>query len=422
MGKRERKLKVLQLGKQYFPHIGGIEKTMQQFAEGIHGEMESFVLTSQGRAPAHSEMIGGVPVYYAKSYGIAASMPVSPDLVFYLRRHAREYDIIQLHMPFPLGDLACLLSGFKGKLVLYWHSDIVRQKKALLFYKPLMEWTLKRADAIAIATQGNIDGSPYVKPYEKKCVLIPFGLRRECEEASDRYWEARTAKGASEQKEDPAIALSRHPCGSSAELPLGDIDDGRGRPSGSFRLLFVGRLVYYKGCEVLAEAMELLKKTHPGEADGILLRVAGDGILKDSWQTRTEAAGLSNQVSFLGVLSDADLEKEYAACDVLVFPSVANSEAFGLVQLEAMAFGKPIINTNLRTGVPCVSLDGQTGLTVRPGDAKALADAIWWMKEHREERMEMGACARERVKAEFTQEKMLKRLMALYHKLYDQKI
>lgn len=378
---KERKLRVLQLGKQYYPHIGGIEVTMQQIAEGIQGEVDSFVLVSQERGPARKEVINGVPVYFAKSWGIIASMPVSWDLIRYLRRHRDDYDIIHLHMPFPLGDLACLLSGFKGKLVLYWHSDIIRQKKAMLFYRPLMQWTLRRADVIAIATQGNIDGSPYVKPFERKCVKIPFGLRKEWEEKSDQYWAGVTEKQGKQ----------------------------------GIKLLFIGRFVYYKGCEILIEAMELLKANN--RLAGIELCLVGTGVLEEELKNRVDQAGLEGCITFAGKVSDEVLEEKIRECDVLVFPSVANSEAFGLVQLEVMAFGKPVINTSLPTGVPWVSLDRKTGLTVPPGDAAALENAIFWMKEHPGERLEMGIRARERVKKEFNQKKLLKKMIWLYRKL-----
>lgn len=379
-----KKLKVLQLGKQYYPHIGGIEATMQQIAEGIQGQVDSYVLASQEKGNGYAKVINGVPVYYAKSHGVIASLPISFDLVWYLCKHANEYDVIHLHMPFPLGDLACLLSGFKGKIVLYWHSDIVRQKKAMIFYKPLMKWMLKRADAITIATQGNIDGSPYVKPYENKCVLIPFGLRKEWEEKSDIYWA---------QKE--------------TESPKKDLN-----------LLFIGRLVYYKGCDILVSAFAKLKKELPEEKLArIQLRIIGTGVLEDQLKQMVKTEKLENQIHFLGRISDAEMEDEIKNSDVFVFPSVANSEAFGLVQLETMAYGKPVINTSLPTGVPWVSLHEQTGLTVSPNDISALKNAILWMLDNPDERYVMGERARKRVKEEFSQKQMIEKLVDLYEEL-----
>ncbi len=371
------KIKVLQLGKQYYPHLGGIEKTMQQIAEGIQNQVDSFVLATQDRGEAYYAVINGIPVYYARSLGIIASMPISFDLITYLKRHASEYDIIHLHMPFPLGDLACLLSGFKGKLVIYWHSDIVRQKKMMLFYRPLMNWALKRADAIAIATQGNINGSPYIKRFEEKCVLIPFGLRKEWEEKSDRYWLSRL-----EHKDN----LNRE-----------------------LHLLFIGRLVYYKGCDILIDAMAELKELP------IYLTIIGSGVLEEELIMRTEQLGLRAKINFKGRLSDDEMEKEIRNCDVFVFPSVANSEAFGLVQLEVMAYGKPVINTSLPTGVPWVSLNGVSGLTVPPLNSLVLADAIRWMWENPVERERMGKQARERVKNEFNHDKMIDQILKLYN-------
>ncbi len=394
-----RKLRVLQLGKQYYPHIGGIEVTMQQIAEGIQGEVDSFVLAAQERGGARKEIINNVPVYYAKSWGIIASMPISVDLISYLRKHRDDYDIIHLHMPFPLGDLACLLSGFKGKLVLYWHSDIIRQKKLMLLYRPLMQWTLHRADVIAIATQGNIDGSPYVKPFERKCVKIPFGLRREWEEKSNRYWAERR------QQEENL----------SGEILTKKSLSGEINRKETLKLLFIGRLVYYKGCEVLVEAMEQLGRRN--QLKGIELCLVGAGVLEEELKARVHRNGLKEYIKFAGRVSDDVLEEKIRECDVFVFPSVANSEAFGLVQLETMAFGKPVINTSLPTGVPWVSIGGKTGLTVGPNDAKALADAILWMKEHPAEREEMGIQARRRVKKEFNQEKLLRKMIWLYQKL-----
>lgn len=384
----KKKLRVLQLGKQYFPHTGGIEATMQQIAEGIQGEVESFVLVAQERGRAYTKVVRGVPVYYAKSLGVVASLPISWDLVRYLCKHAAEYDVIHLHMPFPLGDLACFLSGFKGKLILYWHSDIVRQKKSMVFYKPLMNWTLKRADAIAIATQENIDGSPYVKPFENKCVLIPFGLRKEWDEKSDRYWIKRT-----------------------------DISEEEN--SGVLRLLFIGRFVYYKGCDILISAMEKIKTEFLEDMKDIRLTMVGSGVLEEELKQRVQNNGLNENVEFVGKISDDMLEEEIRQCQVLVFPSIANSEAFGLVQLEAMAFGKPVINTSLATGVPWVSLNGKTGLTVLPGDINALSQAILWMKWHPQDRKKMGIAARKRVKEVFGQDKMIERIVRLYKEVCE---
>ena len=117
----------------------------------------------------------------------------------------------------------------------------------------------------------------------------------------------------------------------------------------------------------------------------------------------------------IGKVKEEEICKAYEDCDVLVLPSTEKSEAFGLVQIEAMTFGKPVINTNLSSGVPYVSLDGVTGLTVPPNDVQALADAMKWMVEHDKERNEMGRRARNRVKECFRMDDMLDKVLKIYN-------
>ena len=97
-------------------------------------------------------------------------------------------------------------------------------------------------------------------------------------------------------------------------------------------------------------------------------------------------------------------------CDFLVLPSVANSEAFGLVQLEAMVYGKPVINTSLPTGVPHVSLDGETGLTVPPESETALAKAMQTLISDADLRSRYGAAAKKRVETVFAEDVVMQQV------------
>lgn len=125
---------------------------------------------------------------------------------------------------------------------------------------------------------------------------------------------------------------------------------------------------------------------------------------------------MSERVHFLGNLQDAEVMACYQNCDVFILPSVARSEAFGLVQIEAMSYGKPIINTRLASGVPYVSLHGQTGLTVETENIEQLTKAMRWMVEHPEERQRMSRAARKRVEEEFLTGTMLKRILGVCRK------
>ncbi|WFR56323.1 glycosyltransferase [Anaerocolumna sp. AGMB13025] len=368
------KLKILQINKLYYPVTGGIERIVQQVAEGLQDKTDMEVLVCQERGKTIVEDINGVKVTRAGSYGVFLSMPISFIFLRKLRKMSMDKDILHFHMPFPLGDLACILSGYKGKVVIWWHSDIVRQKKLMYVYRPLMDKFLKRADAIIVATQGHIDGSDYLSKYKDKCIIIPYGVDLLIEDRGTQYYKN---------------AVPTH--------------------KKQLKLLFVGRFVYYKGCEVLLRAIS--------KVDGIELNMVGSGELEPKLKEDVIKLGIQNRVHFLGNIGDNELNKAFEECDVFVLPSILKSEAFGLVQIEAMAYGKPVINTNLPSGVPYVSIDHVTGLTVPPNDVQALADAIQWMALHEEERIEMGRKARERMKECFQMESMLKNVLKLYQNL-----
>lgn len=365
------KIKILQINKLYYPVTGGIERVVQQIAEGLKDKTDMEVLVCQERGKTITEDINGVRVTRAGSLGVLFSLPISFAFLGQLKKISKDKDILHIHMPFPLGDLACLLSGYKGKVIIWWHSDIVRQKKLMKLYKPLMEWILKRADVIIVATQGHIDGSDYLFRYKDKCVIIPFGVDPIIEYRGEQYYKR--------------------------YVPV---------HKDNINLLFVGRLVYYKGCEVLLRAA--------AEVDGITLTMVGSGELEEILKEEARILGIQNKVHFRGNLNEDELVKAFEECDVFVLPSIVKSEAFGLVQIEAMAYGKPVINTNLPSGVPYVSIDQITGLTVPPNDVQAMAGAIRWMVENEEKRIEMGRKARERVKECYQMESMLDKILKLY--------
>jgi rhamnosyl/mannosyltransferase len=170
-------------------------------------------------------------------------------------------------------------------------------------------------------------------------------------------------------------------------------------------VLLVGRLNHYKGVEYLTDAM--------AEASGTLL-IAGEGEHREVLERRVSDKGVEDRIHFLGYVSDEKLAGAYQLADLFVLPSVERSEAFGIVQLEAMARGVPVVNTDLPTGVPWVSKGGQTGLTVPPRDVEALADAIEFLIEDEERRLRYGKQARERVEQKFTRDTMIQRVVDIY--------
>ncbi len=370
MDKQEiRPLHVLQVNKAYFPHIGGIETLVRSFSKGlIQRGAEVRVLVCQEKGKGEEKVVEGVPVHYASSLGTYFSCPLSFSFLRKFRQMAKWADVIELHAPFPLGDLACLLSGYQGAVVIAWHSDVVRQKKLMRFYKPLLMRYLRRADCIIVATPGHINSSPILSQFREKCRIIPYGID---------------------------VAAYR-------AVPRLPVLQERQQDKSSVRVLFVGRFVYYKGIEVLLHAF---RRVH-----GCELFLVGHGTpeMENKLREMVQGGEMDGRVHFLGNLPDEALRAAFADCDIFVLPSVANSEAFGIVQLEAMVYGKPVINTSLATGVPYVSLDGQTGLTVPPEDPDALADAIQKLADNPALREAYGAAAAKRVEDHFDEADVLR--------------
>ena len=369
-------INVLQVNKLYYPETGGIERIVQQISEGISDKVHVEVLVCNDKNQSKKEIIHGVYVYRTASLGMLYSMPISIMFLFKFHSMAKKKDIVHIHLPFPLADVACFLSGYKGKVVLWWHSDIVRQKKFLLVYKPFMNALLRRADTIIVATKGHIEGSKYLKKYENKCQIIPYGVMNSIDRDGMNY------------------------CISHKDQKSKCIE------SKVVQFLFVGRLVYYKGCDVLIKAMKNAKNAY--------LTIVGEGNNKQELMQLVEVLDIKDKVKFVGKVSDIEVREYLKKCDVLVLPSVARSEAFGLVQIEAMSYGKPVINTNLMSGVPYVSINKQTGITVEPNNIEELANALQYMVDHEDERARMGENARERVSSCYSEETMIESLLDLY--------
>ena len=360
-----RRLKILEVNKFYAPHIGGIETLIRQRAEYFaqRPDVEVKVLVCrEGRGKAEVRQIGGVDVYYCSSLGTYFSCPLSLEFFRKFKEMAQWADVVEIHTPFPLGDAACLLSKCKCRVVIAWHSDVIKQKFLLQFYKPVLKRFLKRADTIITATKGHIDGSDFLPEFAEKCRIIPYPL--------DASLYGKPGKHILQ-------------C----------------RNAGAGKVLFVGRLVYYKGVSYLIEAFRNVR--------GCELFLCGTGRLES--ELKAQAAGLP--VHFLGQLSDEDLKAAFADCDIFVLPSVERSEAFGIVQQEAMACGKPVINTSLRSGVPYVSVHGETGLTVPPKDAKALAKAIQKLADDAALRETYGRRAAEKVRRDYAPDSIMEQIL-----------
>ena len=173
-------------------------------------------------------------------------------------------------------------------------------------------------------------------------------------------------------------------------------------------IVTVGRLVYYKGFEYLIRAMPRVSGT---------ALIIGEGPLHGKLSKLASELGVADRVHFLGKVDQEHLVSCYHAADVFVLPSVARSEAFGIVQIEAMAAGLPVINTRLDSGVPYVSVHNQTGLTVPPADPEALAAAINKLLDDPVLGKKLGAAGHLRACQEFSLQIMTRRTEKLYDRV-----
>ncbi len=379
-------MRILYVYKDYYPVLGGIENHIKMLAEGLtRRDYQVQVLVTNTNAQTMTEEINGVSVIKAGCPFRISGAPISPALYAWLRR--LEPDIAHLHFPNPPGELGQLFFGRSRRFVLTYHSDIVRQKYLLRVYKPFLWRVLARADAITVSNPTYIETSPYLRPFAGKCTVIHHG------QDLSRF-----------ARPDPnQVAAIRARYAATPESPFNSP-----RPLFHPLLLFVGRLRYYKGLQVLLKAMKDIE-AH--------LLIVGDGPMRQEWEALTVELALTKRVTFLGHIPDAELPAYYQACDLFVLPSTHRSETWGAVQIEAMACGKPVVCTELGTGTSYVNLHGETGLVVPPRDSAALAQAINQLLADPDLRRRLGERGRQRAEQEFSKEIMVEATIALYERL-----
>lgn len=327
-------MKILQFGKFYPPDMGGIEKVMQDLCDGLRqrGLVCDVLCSNSSNHYQEDTTIYGAKIYRTASFGKLASTSISPQMIFKLRKLIKDYDIIHIHLPDPMATLALFFANIKGKkIILHWHSDIINQKFLLNFFIPLQSWILKRSDAIIATSEKYIFESPYLQKYKDKCACIPIGIN-----------------------------ISPH---NQIASKISNI------------VLSVGRLVPLKGFEYLIQSAIYLPKNFQ-------IHIVGNGKeqYRKQLQNLINSLNLQNHVFLLGSRTQDELQKIYPLANCFVLPSL--QESYGIVLLEAMAFGLPLICTQLSpSGSDWINQDGKTGFVVPPKDSKAIAKAILEIQE-----------------------------------------
>jgi len=366
-------MKILHVGKFYPPHMGGIETHLQDLCCALRTSIDLQVIVSSDDRRTFEETVNGVAVSRLGTWFSLASTPCCPGMVRKIRNSAA--DIVHLHLPNPMAVIAYLLSGHRGRLIISYHSDTVRHRLLSALFNPILHEALRRSSAIIASSKAYQDTSPVLSCYTDKCHIIPFGISLENFERCD----------------DVARKEVR-------------------RRFGDRLIVSVGRLVSYKGFEYLLQAMTRVRGS---------LVIVGDGPLRAKLQQLARELGVHNRVYFVGTIPQS-ITAYYHAADVFALASTARSEAFGIVQIEAMAAGLPVVNTRLDSGVPFVSVHDHTGITVPPADPDALAAALNRLLDNRDLSKSFGDAGRQRAREEFALEKMTATTLDLYERVAHQ--
>jgi rhamnosyl/mannosyltransferase len=351
--------------------MGGIETHLQVLCGELLKYVDLRVIVAGNDKRSVDEVVDGVTVLRMATPITLFSTPLCPSMPGRIR--ASKADLVHIHLPNPAAVLAYLTSGHRGHLLVTYHSDTIRQKRLGAIFEPLLHLALRRSSAIIATSPNYLRTSPVLARHQDRCHVVPYGI--------------------------PVERFER--CGEESVARL------RAR-YGSRLIISVGRLVYYKGFEYLIRAMV--------HVQGRLL-IVGSGPLREKLESLAAQLNVSDKVVFTGEIQNDNLIPYYHAADLFALASVARSEAFGIVQIEAMAAGLPVVNTQLDSGVPFVSLHEQTGLTVPPEDPDALAAAINRLLDNQELRISLGQAARRRARQEFSLERMVSQTLRLYEQV-----
>ena len=364
------------MSKYYYPYKGGIETVVRSLAEGFVREKDDVtVICSNTVLKRSEEEVKGVQVLRLPQVGVVASQPLTLSVKSELAMRSSSFDVIHYHAPNPLIETQSLRLQPTAHEVVTYHSDIVKQKFLGRLYKPLLKSFLKKMKRIIVASEEAIEFSPILPEFREKCVVIPFGI-------SDKPF----------QKTETIAELVKENFNIFGEY-----------------FLFTGRLVGYKGLDVLLHSFKATQSN---------LVIVGQGELESDLKNLAKELGIDDRVFFLGnVQSSEQFVSLFYGCKALVLPSVSRAEAFGMVMIEAMACGKPVVSTLLDSGVRSVNKHEESGLQVAPSDVQALANAIEQLEEDSELCKKLGEGARRRFDEKFSLERMIQSYRGVYESL-----
>ena len=313
--------------KVFLPTNGGVQRVVDEICQTTFDTHVSEVISTARDKNTSTYSYAYAPLKLARSYFDLLSTPVAPNVIRLIYRAIRRNDVCAIHYPYPIADIAVSFFSLfkKTTVVVHWHSNIYSQKKTERLIRPFTHIMLSKATKIVVSSPEMINNSKLLTSFRSKCVVIPYGTKK-----------------------------------LPAPVKVDSID-------ADAYFISIGRHVEYKGFKYLIEAMRL--NSHK-------LIMLGDGPLYDTHRALIDEYGLADRVTLVREVSDSEKQEYLAKALVLILPSIYPSEAFAIVQIEAMMLGKPVINTQLASGVPWVARDGLEAITVNPSDSTALNVAM----------------------------------------------
>lgn len=373
-------LRVLCFGRFFDDVPGGMQTHVDHLFRAMKGHVDYVHLVPSRDGTRFEGQLHGFPLIRTPSWNVDGSLALSPSLIVRARQLHKEkpFDVVHLHFPDPMSHVASWAIPASVPRVITWHADIVRQKLMLAAYRPFQNAALRNASAIIAATPAHIKSSAELpKPHlQGKLNVIPFGF---------------DLAHYHQQTDLCEVLRQRYPG----------------------KLIFaLGRHVHYKGFDILIRAMAQL----PPDTQ---LIIGGEGPLSTEWKRLASQSPASARIHFVGKISDAHLSAYFQACDVFCLPAVNQAEAFGIVQVEAFACGKPVVSTRLNNGVDFVNQDGITGFTVTPSSVDELAQALTKLLLDPALRAKLGEQALLRAQQEFSLEALRSKTLAVYQQAAD---
>lgn len=363
------KATILHICKVYLPIKGGVQKVVHSISSLSKNHHHQVITTGEDGAVPRQKLEGTL-ITRSRSYLQIASMPIAPAMIRDIIKSSKKCQIICLHYPFPLADLALAMTIKLPPLVVYWHSNIVAQKKLKWLTYPFIYLTLKRATTIIVTSDRMIDNSALLTRFREKIKIIPYGLS----------------------------AVVNTPSSTKIKRPY---------------FILVGRHVSYKGIDIAIRALK--------ELDTQLV-IAGDGPLFEQHKLLAQQLEVNEKVIFVKNASDDEIKSLINGSTALIVPSVMHNEAFALVQLEAMRLKKPVINTSLPSSVPMIARHQKEGITIEPSNYCALAKAMQDIAADKKLATELGEAGYKRFIDQFTDLKFKERLDSLFSELLASQI